>query len=219
LGLREELSLTILVSDSHIVNRLRTDDTVCNIDNTDPLGFDLEIEMDSFSEYPAVYLLANVLNSRGLKKEGVEDWQGALSDYSKALEINSEYANAHNNRGNIKLRRADYTGSVIDYDRAIGLNSRFVEAYTNRGIARQYLGDDHGAAEDFDSAIELEATYVDAYFRRGVVRQDLGDYAGALSDFEKVVELEPESRDKILRFRERVHALRTKSRVRTGATE
>jgi tetratricopeptide (TPR) repeat protein len=205
LGLREELDLTILVSDSHMLNRLRTDGTLCNIDNTDPLGFDLEMETDSFSEYPVLALLTNVLNSRGLMKEGVEDWQGALLDYSKALKINSEYANAYNNRGNIKLKLADYPGAIIDYDQAIALNHRFVEAYSNRGIARQYLGDDAGAGEDFDQAIELNATYVDAYFRRGVVRQNLGDYAGATEDFDKVVELDPESGDKILRFRERFH--------------
>ena len=207
LGLREGLNLTILVSDSHIVNRLRVDDTIYNVDNTDSLGFDYSINEKDFLEYPSIMILANVLNSRGMDQEGVENFEQAEADYNKAIEINPEYANAYNNRGNIKAKQADYNGAIEDYNRAIELHSQFVEAYCNRGIAKENLGDHYEAMEDFDRAIEINSEYIDGYLRRGMLRQDSGDYAGAIRDFDRVIEIEPESKDRIVGYKERAERL------------
>jgi tetratricopeptide (TPR) repeat protein len=207
LGLREGLNLTILVSDSHIVNRLRVDDTLYTVDNTDPLGFDYDLDEKDFLEYPSIMLLANVLNSRGLAQETVKNFAQAKADYNKAIEINPEYANAYNNRGNIKAEQADYKGAIQDYSRAIELNEQFVEAYCNRGIARENLGNHSEAVEDFDRAIALNSDYIDGYLRRGILKQDLGDYAGAIKDFDRVIEIEPESKDRIIGYKERAENL------------
>jgi Tfp pilus assembly protein PilF len=208
LGLREGLDLTILVSDSHIVSRLRIDSAIfCNIDNTDPLGFDCQIKEEEFLEYPPVKLIANVLNSRGMAVERAENLAEAKEDYEKAIEINPDYANAYNNRGNIKLKLGDYVGAIEDYNRAIGLNELFVEAHCNRGIARENLGDLPGAIQDFSRAIELDSEYGDAYLHRGSAKESLGDYTGALLDFDKVLEIDPESENKVMKFRDRAAAL------------
>jgi len=208
LGLRESLELTILVSDSHVVNRLRIDGThFSDIDNTDPLGFDCSIKEEEFLEYPPIKLVANVLNSRGMAWERADNLEKAREDYEKAIEVNPDYANAYNNRGNIKSKQRDYDGAMADYNRAIGLNGQFVEAHCNRGIARENLGDLTGALEDFDSTLELNSEYVDAYLHRGSVKERLGDYTGAISDFDKVLEIDPESANKVMKFRDRAAAL------------
>jgi len=208
LGLREELNLTILVSGSHMVNRLRIDGTdLFDIDNTDPLGFDCSIKEEEFLEYPPIKLVANVLNSRGMAWERADNLEKAREDYEKAMEVNPEYANAYNNRGNIKAKQGDYAGAVEDYDRAIILNALFFEAHCNRGIAKENLGDLTGAIADLSRAIELNSEYGDAYFRRGSVKERLGDYPGALSDFDRVLEIDPESADKVMKFRDRAAAL------------
>ena len=204
LGLREHLDLTILVSDSHIVNRLRVDDTVFNIDNTDSLGFDCSLIEQDYIEYPATMFLANVLNSRGMAQEIVGNFERAAEDYNKAIEINETYANAYNNRGNMHARQQAYAEATKDYDRAIELNSRFVEAYCNRGIAKESLGDYDGAIKDFDKAIETNSKYADAYFRRAMARENLRDYAGAIKDLNKVIEIDPESKDRVMSLRDRV---------------
>ena len=207
LGLREGLDLTILVSDSHVLNRLRVDDTIDNIDNTDPQGFDCSIREEEFLEHPPVKLLANVLNARGMVKERAENLSEAKEDYEKATEVNPDYANAYNNRGNINSKQGDYVGAVEDYNRAIELSSQFIEAHCNRGMAKENLADFSGALEDFDRAIELDSAYVDAYFRRGHVKERLGVYGGAISDYDKVLEIDPESANKVMKFRERAAIL------------
>jgi tetratricopeptide (TPR) repeat protein len=215
LGLREGLYLTILVSDSHVVNRLRVDDTIDTIDNTDPQGFDCSIKEEEFLEHPPVKLMANVLNSRGMEKERAENLSEAKEDYEKAVEINPNYANAYNNSGNIKSRQGDYVGAVKDYNRAIELSSQFIEAHCNRGMAKENLADFSGALADFDRATELDSDYGDAYFRRGHVKERLGDYAGAISDYDRVLEIDPESANKVMKFRERA-AISQKARQKTS---
>jgi tetratricopeptide (TPR) repeat protein len=207
LGLRESLELTILVSASHMVNRLRVDDTLYTVDNTDPLGFDYNLDQKDFLEYPPLMLLANVLNSRGMAQERRESFEQAEADYNKAIEINPEYANAYNNRGNIKSKQTNYKGAIKDYDKAIELNSQFVEAYCNRGIAKENLGDHAEALKDFDRAVDLKSDYIDGYLRRGMLRQDSGDYAGAIRDFDRVIEIEPEAKDRIVGHKERAERL------------
>ena len=216
LGLREGLNLTILVSDSHIVNRLRVDDTIYDVDNTDPLGFDYDLEEKDFLEYPSIMLLAHVLNSRGMAQETLENFEQAEADYNKAIAINPEYGNAYNNRGNTKAKQADYKGAIKDYNRAIELNSQFVEAYCNRGIAKENLGDHPEALEDFDRAIELNSEYIDSYLRRGILKLDSGDYAGAIKDFDRAIEIEPESKDRIVGYRERAERLQKSAENRTA---
>ncbi len=208
LGLREGLNLTILISDSHILNRLRIDSTdCCDIDNTDPLGFDCSVKEEEFLEYPPIKLVANVLNSRGMAWERADNLEKAREDYEKAIEVNPDYANAYNNRGNTKSKQKDYDGAMADYKRAINLSGQLVEAHFNSGIARENLGDLTGAVEDFDRAIELDSEYGDAYFRRGSVKERLGDYTGALSDFDRVLHIDPESENKVMKFRDRAASL------------
>ena len=208
LGLREGLELTILVSDSHIVNKLSVDGNNYHIDHTDPLGFDYDLGEKYFIEYPAIYLLANVLNSRGMAKERQGDLQSAEEDYHKAITINPNYPNGHNNRGNIKLKRADHRGAIRDYDRAIELYAQLTEAYYNRGIAKEGLGDHDGAIQDFDKAIELNPEDGDIYWRRGIARENLGDFGGAIEDFEKACELDPESEIRIVQMKQRAERRR-----------
>jgi hypothetical protein len=208
LGLREGLNLTILVSGSHIINRLRIDSAhFCNIDNTDPLGFDCSINEEEFLEYPPIKLVANVLNSRGMALERVDDLEKAREDYEKAIEVNPDYANAYNNRGNIRAKQKKYAEATADYNRAIYLDGQFIEAYCNRGMAKENLGDFAGAVEDFSKAIGLDAKYGDAYWRRGSLRERLGDYPGALADYDRVLAIDPESANKVMNFRNRAATL------------
>ena len=207
LGIREGLNLTILVSDSHIVNRLRVDGSTYNIDHTDPLGFDYDLNEKSFCEYPVIGLLANVLNSRGIAQEILGNLEEAEKDYNAAIYINPRYANAYNNLGNIKLKYRNCPEAIEDYNRAIQLNSIFVEAYYNRGIAKENVEDYSGAVRDYDKAIEINPDYMDAYCRRGRVRLFLDDHLGAVADFDKVIEIAPESRDKMMKLKEQAKNL------------
>ncbi len=79
----------------------------------------------------------------------MEDLQGAIKDYDKAIEIDPENAMAYNNRGNVKQYLRDLQGAIQDYDKAIEIDPNYATAYNNRGIAKQAQGDLQGAIQDY----------------------------------------------------------------------
>ena len=49
---------------------------------------------------------------KGITKFELQDFRGAISDYSKAIEINPKFANAYINRANAKLELQDNRGAI-----------------------------------------------------------------------------------------------------------
>ena len=119
------------------------------------------------------------------------DYQGAIADYNKAIELNPQFAEAYNNQGVAKGESGDYQGAIADLDKAIEINPQLTEAYLNRGIAKGTSDDYLGAISDFDKAIELNPQYAEAYYNRGIAKGDSGDYQEAIADYNKAIELNP----------------------------
>lgn len=162
LGLRAGLDLSVLVDLNHLLSRLRVGQQSIDIDHTDPQGFDCR-NCEEFREFPLLTLTANVLNSRGLMNEKIDDLVTAKADYHKAILINPEYANAYNNRGNMRFRDEDIEGAIEDYSEAIRLNPYFCEAYCNRGMAKHRLGRYDEARQDYNKAVSTNLDYSDAH--------------------------------------------------------
>jgi len=59
----------------------------------------------------------------------------AISDYTKALEINPKYAEAYYNRGNVYSDKGQYDQAISDFTKALEINPKYAEAHYNRGIA------------------------------------------------------------------------------------
>ena len=79
---------------------------------------------------------------------------GAISDFTKAIEINPSEG-AYYNRGNRRMNLKDYYGAISDYIKAIELDPTFIKAYINRSIAKEKIGDINGACFDAKKAISL----------------------------------------------------------------
>ena len=67
----------------------------------------------------------------GIAKEEAKDHFGAIADYTKAIELNPNYAAAYNNRGNSKNKIKDYKGAKADYTKAIELKPNYTKGYGN----------------------------------------------------------------------------------------
>ena len=79
--------------------------------------------------------------NKGLEKYRHRDYSGAIQDYSKAIEIDSNNATAYNNRGHTKYQLQDFTGAIEDYSRAIAINPKYSTAYKSRGDAKSQILD------------------------------------------------------------------------------
>ncbi len=125
-------------------------------------------------------------------KIGLSDFQGAIDDCSKAIEINPKNARAYVNRGIAKERTSDFQGAIDDYDKALEIDHfNSDKTYTNRGIAKGNLGDNQDAIKDFNKALEIDCDNIEAYFNRGVAKSKLGNNQGAIKDFEEVLKRNP----------------------------
>ena len=94
---------------------------------------------------------------------GIQDYQGAIADFSKAIEINPKNEYAYFFRGLSKALLFDYRGAIADYSEAIEINPNSAGAYHNRGLSKISLGQKESGCLDLSKAEELG--YAKAYER------------------------------------------------------
>ena len=94
-------------------------------------------------------------DSGNLKKDRFEDFEGAIKDYTKAIEINQNYSSLYYNRGTALLNISDFEKAIKDFDKAIELESHISEYYDGRATAKRDSGNKKGAIEDFTESIKL----------------------------------------------------------------
>ena len=95
------------------------------------------------------------LGLEGNIKSKKGDHNGAISDYTKAIEINPKLYGAYHNRGLSKGKLNDYEGAISDFTKAIEINPKFYRAYFNRGIANYKIDKKDNACKDYKTAISL----------------------------------------------------------------
>ena len=94
---------------------------------------------------------------RGVGKQRKGDLDGAIADYTKAIEIDPQYADAYSNRGFAKSAKGDRDGAIADCTKAIEIDPRHADAYANRGNVKWNSRDFEGAAADLKKATEIDA--------------------------------------------------------------
>jgi tetratricopeptide (TPR) repeat protein len=119
------------------------------------------------------------------------DYDHAITDYDKAIQLKPDYADIYNNRGVSYYLKSDYDRAMADYDQAIQLNPDYAKAYNNRGNAYDDKGDHDHAIADYNTAIQLQPDYVNAYYNRGNAYYNKGDYDRAISDYTEAIQLQP----------------------------
>ena len=107
-------------------------------------------------------------------------YERAIEDYNKAIELNPNFANAYKCHGDAyylleQYERAieDYNKAIEDYNKAIELNPNFADAYKWRGDAYYLLEQYERAIEDLSKAIELGDA--NAFFALIAVKEQMGE--------------------------------------------
>ena len=133
---------------------------------------------------------ADDFSQRGITRFEKNDLEGAIADFTKAIELNGHQLEfCFYFRGIALYRLGRLDDALADLSKAINLKQhpRF---YDDRGNLLAQKGDFDGALVDLNRAIEIDPKYAKAYGDRGIVRLLRGDDADAELDFEKCFELD-----------------------------
>jgi tetratricopeptide (TPR) repeat protein len=121
------------------------------------------------------------------------DVNGAIADFSRAIELDAKLTSAFYNRGIARLQKDDFDGAIGDLSRAIELSPKTADYYNDRGLAKLRKGDDDGAIADFRRAIDLDPKNALAYRNRALAENIKKDADGALADYNRAMELDPKN--------------------------
>ena len=115
-----------------------------------------------------------------------EDYSGANSYYSKAIEIRPNWHYPYFMRGNNKMDNKDYYGAISDYTKTIEIYPN-LNAYAYRGYAKYIINDYYGAIFDCTEALKLapDGKYAFAFYIRAISKEEIGDVKGACQDIKK----------------------------------
>ena len=92
----------------------------------------------------------------GTQKYDKADDQGAVTDFSKAIQKNSSNADAFLGRGKAYHQLGQDNKAIADYKQAIALNPKHAESHYRLGDALAKSGKFEEANQAFDQAIQLE---------------------------------------------------------------
>lgn len=123
----------------------------------------------------------------------LKDYDKAIVDYNKAIEIKPNFDSAYNNRGFAYDEKGEYDKAIADYNKAIEINPKFDAAYNNRGSSYGKKGEYDKAFDDYNNAIGINSKNDLAFLNRGNVYYKRGEYGKVIEDYNKAIELNPKN--------------------------
>lgn len=131
------------------------------------------------------------------QKKKDKDLAHALADYTKATELDPNYAHAYYFLGKLStiLSPPDYDLSIANYTKAIQLKPDYYFSYKSRAHAYERKGDYTLALVDRTILIQMSrnfnyVSHGEAYDARANVYELMNDYDSTIADYTKAIELD-----------------------------
>jgi tetratricopeptide (TPR) repeat protein len=99
---------------------------------------------------------ASTYVNRGVIRLRRADYEGAVSDFDRAIGFGQALGEAYVNRGAARLGQRRYAEAIADLDKGLSMGaSEPAKAWYDKGLAHEGLGDEKSAYFDYQKAIEL----------------------------------------------------------------
>lgn len=132
---------------------------------------------------------AQALYARATQKAAERDYEGAIQDYTSAIEYDPDFVDAYLKRCQIRFVQGDDKNVLADCREILKLDDTVAQAYYYQGRARFQLGSAPSAIASYSQAIALDANYAQAWLHRGRARLELQDKKLAREDLTHAAEL------------------------------
>jgi tetratricopeptide (TPR) repeat protein len=130
---------------------------------------------------------------KGVAFMNEENYEGGLSAFNNAVEIDPTSSWAHINKGWALNTLEDYYQALKEFNRAAEIDPKNPWIYVNRGVSYNFLGNYQQGLLDEEGAISLDATISWAYINRSWAYLGLGNFNQALADLNEAVQLDPKN--------------------------
>ncbi len=136
-------------------------------------------------------LLTRLYHIRRRSYSHFNEYQQAIEDCNRILELDSKDAKAYRDRGFMYMKLQDYQQALVNLDRALELDTQDALSYNWRGVCYRDLQIYQQAITDLNHALELDPKLAQAYFQRGSIYLWLKDIEQAIDDFDCSWKLDP----------------------------
>ena len=137
---------------------------------------------------PKSFVLYNLFGTILVDKK---NFNQALVNYKKSLEINPNYAEGHNNLGVAFYKLRKFNESIDSYQRAIKIKPNFSKAHNNLGLAYKELEKFTESINNYQKAIKINPGYAEAYNNLGVTFKQLGELNESFNNYQKAIKINP----------------------------
>ncbi|MBM3253265.1 MAG: tetratricopeptide repeat protein [Candidatus Omnitrophica bacterium] len=135
---------------------------------------------------------ARPYNGRGTAYSKKGQYEKAIADFTKALEINPKYISVYNNRGDAFSKKEEYEKAIADFTEALKVDPEHASTYYNRGTIYAKKAEYEKAIADFTEALKINPRDEETLNNRGATYAQKGQYDKAISDFTEGLKIKPE---------------------------
>ncbi len=143
---------------------------------------------DVISKYPMVPV---AYNNRALTYKGEGNYELAMADYNRALQVKPTDTEALSNRGNIYFATGRYDLALADMNKALEIDPGLPVTLNARGAVYFNQARYDAALADMDKAIGLKPDFPEAYMNRGNVYSVKKEFASAIRDYDRCLGFDP----------------------------
>jgi tetratricopeptide (TPR) repeat protein len=128
-------------------------------------------------------------NNLGLAYYATANYDSALYEYNKAIQIEPKEFSYYNNRGMAEYNLNDFTNAMIDFKKTLEMQPGFPDAWGNLGMTKIKLNDYEGAISDLTKALSIKQDVGVIWYYRGLAYFKLNNMTAAKDNLNKAIAL------------------------------
>lgn len=127
--------------------------------------------------------------NRGMLLYNLNNYVGAMNDYSEAIKLSPKDITALTNRALLRSKVGEYNKSIEDWGKVISINPKDFIALYNRALLFIRIGKYENALSDINKVLEHYPAFIDGFSIRSNIYKNLGQSNRSTKDMLRVYEL------------------------------
>ena len=122
----------------------------------------------------------------------LEEYDSAIKNWEKSIEINPKYFFAYNNIGKAFLNLKKFNDALKNFNKTLEIKPDFFEALNNKGNVLTKLENYEEAIKNYDKAIKIKPNNIDSYIFKGHILSQINKLKEALENYKIAYSISPD---------------------------